>query len=234
MAEGVKSAAGTIAESEPSSSPNRPPEPDPDPELAPRGWRYDTGSRQWVARLSPGRKKKNRSAPDTTGDGTEGGQSPGQERDPDPAWMRNGDPEPLPPGKLKFGDVPEQVKDDIAGMAGLIGIPILSLLQQVDPYCGSALMQNYEPVVDAALPLLCRSRKIVDYFTGDKSDWLLWGKLALALKPVGQAVLEHHVFRTVEVVRDDNGIPRIQPRSRGGQDGDHLTPPVTPEFNYAA
>jgi hypothetical protein len=148
--------------------------------------------------------------------------------------MGDGHSVSLPTGKLKFSEVPQQVKDDIAGMAGLVGIPILSLLQQADPYCGTALAQNFEPVVDAALPLLCRSRKIVDYFSGDKSDWLLWGKLALALKPVGQAILEHHVFRTVEVVRDENGVPRIQPRMRGGQEGDHLTPPAAPEFSYAA
>jgi hypothetical protein len=141
--------------------------------------------------------------------------------------------EDRPAGKLAFADVPKQVKDDIAGLTGLVGVPILSLLQQIDPYCGSALAQNFEPIVDAALPLICRSERIVRYFSEDKSDWLLWGKLALALKPVGQAILQHHVFRTVEVVRDEHGVPHVLPRSRQGSD-DHQTPPVQPEFSYAA
>ena len=121
----------------------------------------------------------------------------------------------------------------MAGLAGLVGIPILTLLQQADLYCGSVLAQNFEPIVDAALPLVCRSERIVRYFTEDKADWLLWGKLALALKPVGQAILQHHVFKTVEVVTDEKtGARMIRQRQRG--ETDHQAPPVQPEFSYAA
>jgi hypothetical protein len=237
MAEGVKSSGGTVTETLSSSGKREiPPEPAEDTDRAPRGWRFDKQHWRWVPRLAPGRKPKNdaRSEDQTGGARTPWAESRADdvERDPDPGWMR----EPIddrPVGKIAFGEVPQQVKDDIAGLTGLVGIPILSLLQQIDPYCGSALAQNFEPTVDAALPLICRSERIVRYFADDKSDWLLWGKLALALKPVGQAILQHHVFRTVEVVRDEHGVPHVQPRSRGGET-DHQTPPVQPEFSYAA
>jgi len=130
--------------------------------------------------------------------------------------------------------VPQQVKDDIAGLAGLVAAPILSLLQAVDPYCGTILASNLEPVVDAALPLICRSERIVRYFTQDTAgDWLLWGKLALALAPVGRAIVEHHVQGTVRVVRDEQtGAVTVERRQPGEQwaDGDHLTPRPQPAF----
>ena len=232
MAEGVKSADGAVAESEPRAAGGKPPEPDPDPERAPRGWRWDSGQRRWVPRLSPGRKKKAARDP-----GTEPASEPGDApRDPAPGWMREDSPR-MVQANLPFDEVPQEVKDDIAGLAGLIGVPLLAMLEQIDPYCGQALRYSYEPVIDAALPLICRSSKIVAYFAEDKADWLLWGKLALALKPVGQAILEHHVFRTVEVVRDKDGRRVARPRA-GRQQGDQLQPPAQPEqqpqFQYAA
>lgn len=234
MAEGVKSSGGAVTETLSAARKREiPPEPAEDTDRAPRGWRFDKQHWRWVPRLSPGRKPKN-ADPESAEPG-ESYDSAASERDPDPSWMRDANDGPgSAPGKLAFAEVPEQVKDDIAGLAGLVGIPILSLLQQADPYCGSALAQNFEPIMDAALPLICRSERIVRYFTDDKSDWLLWGKLALALKPVGQAILQHHVFRTVEVVTDQStGIRTIQPRKREGEQ-DHTTPPVQPEFSYAA
>lgn len=123
----------------------------------------------------------------------------------------------------------------MAGFAGLVGAPVLALLKQADPYCGSVLAENYEPIVDAVLPLLCRSEKIVRYFSGDQSDWLLWGKLALVLAPVGRAIVEHHVFRSVEVVRDpETGIIQVVRRGRDSGPGDPLLPPAARSFSYAA
>jgi hypothetical protein len=130
--------------------------------------------------------------------------------------------------------VPQQVKDDIAGLAGLVATPILSLLQAVDPYCGTILAQNFEPVVDATLPLICRSERIVNYFRDETAgDWLLWGKLAMALKPFAQAVVEHHILGRVQVIRDpQTGAVTIERRERGGEPGhgDHLTPHAQPAY----
>lgn len=137
--------------------------------------------------------------------------------------------------KLKLEDVPQEIRDDIAGLIGLVGTPILAVLQQADPYCGTAAAQCFEPAVDATLPLICRSQRIVRYFSEDQADWLLWGKLAVALAPIGRAVAEHHVFRRVETVTDEAGR-RGWRRVEASGEGDHLQPQAQPEpqYRYAA
>jgi hypothetical protein len=148
---------------------------------------------------------------------------------------RTGDSSNAGGGKLKFDEVPQAVKDDMAGLAGLVATPILSILQTVDPYCGTVLAQNFGPVLDATLPIICRSEKIVAYFTTDQADWLLWGKLALALAPVAKAFADHHIFRTVQVVKDPNtGQVTIEyGKKKDPGHGDHLQPQV-PVQQYAA
>lgn len=130
---------------------------------------------------------------------------------------------------MRFEDVPQAVKDDIAGLAGLVGTPILALAKSIDPFCGGAFADQFGDILDVTLPLICRSEKIVKYFTEDTADWLLWGKLALALAPVGKAIAEHHIFHTVEVRRDDQGNVVIL-RNVAGDSGQHLVPPVQPEY----
>jgi len=163
---------------------------------------------------------------------------PDSGKDPDPAWFAADKKPEARAARLSIDDIPREVVNDIAGFAGLVGAPVLAMLQAADPYCGSILAQNFEPIVDATLPLLCRSEKIVAYFTGDKSDWLLWGKLAMALAPVARAVLDHHIFRTIDVIKDpQTGQVQVVPRSKGGSAmGDHLQPPqAQPDYSrYAA
>jgi len=243
MAEGVAAGGRVIAEPTFDDPKAEPPE---DLQAAPLGWTWNRGERRWKPKKSTGRggyartPGQGRAAqasssppkppPDEATDGAGAGL-----RDPEPSWFRE-------PGEdnrgredgrqLSFDDVSQAVRDDIAGFAGLIGAPVLGLLQAADPYCGTALAQAYEPIVDAVLPLLCRSEKIVSYFAGDKSDWLLWGKLAMALAPVARAIYEHHIAHTVTVIRDERGQVQILRGRR--DDADHLTPPAQPEFNYAA
>ena len=227
--------------------------PPPDAKTAPYGyvWRRNAGWQVARRRPKPGTRRAGLPAgtePGTPADSerpaspTSGPDGPGRE-DPAPGWQAASQPGGEGPGpdnprlgpghgKVNYGDVPQQVKDDIAGLAGLVATPILSLLQSLDPYCGTVLAQNLEPVVDAALPLICRSQRIVDYFARDQADWLLWGKLAMALKPVAQAIAEHHIFRTVDVVRDPGtGAVTIERRERGGPaERDHLTPHPQPAY----
>jgi hypothetical protein len=138
--------------------------------------------------------------------------------------------------KMSIDQVPKQVQDDIAGMFGLVGTPILAVLRSIDPYCGGALADVFGDVVDTTLPLICRSEKIVKYFSEDTADWLMYGKLAIALAPVGKAIAEHHVFRTVEVVRDEKtGAVSIVRKAAGGdQVAQHLVPPSADPDAYAA
>ena len=237
MPEGLLTDSGTVTAGV-HDDPDHEPEPTAD---APRGWTWQRKDRHWAPRQRGAIKWKGDGDGQATRDdgsadsGAAAGQTSTGDRDPDPSWLRSeGSQDGKDDGKLKFDDVPGQVKDDIAGLAGLIGVPILSMLQQIDPYCGGALAQSYEHIVDACLPLICRSKKIVKYFEGDKSDWLLWGKLGIALKPFAAAVLQHHVLRTVEVVRDEQGRVFARPRARDEGRGDHLQPEPQPQFNYAA
>lgn len=225
MPEGLLTAGGQVTGAV-HDDPDHAPAPSGD---APRGWTWQRKDRKWAPRQrGPIVYQEDGDVPDRA-PAADGGADPvvtGQDRDPDPSWAGDDEPRRDEPGKLAYKDVPRAVKDDIAGLAGLVGIPILSMLQQIDPYCGGVLAQAYEGVVDACLPLICRSQKVVRYFQADKSDWLLWGKLGIALKPFATAVLQHHVLRTVEVGRDEHGNAYVRPRNAGDQDqGDHLTPP---------
>jgi hypothetical protein len=224
MAEGV-STGGTITGEGTWDNPRKAP-PD-DPVTAPHGWTWDRGNRRWRPRKTAGRAGNATAAPgpaDQPGAG-----------DPAPGWAGDGPPSPGPGDpRPAFEDIPQAVKDDIAGFAGLVGAPVLALLEAADPYCGSALAQSFEPIVDACLPLMCRSEKIVKYFTSDMSDWMLWGKLAMVLAPVGRAVWEHHVTRTVHVLKDENTGRVTIVRGPAPAEGDHLQPPAQPEFQYAA
>lgn len=217
--------------------PDRPPEPS---EAAPKGWTWNRGTSSWQPKVrgktlwqggdEPAEKVF--AAFDAGEKGTtEPPEIPGQ-RDPDPRHLSDDQPEPA----ADVEDVPQQVKDDIAGLAGLVGTPILAVLKSMDPYCGGALADAYEGIVDATLPLICRSSKIVRYFAEDKSDWMLWGKLAIALGPVARAIGEHHILRTVEVVKDEKtGAVQVRPRGpKAAGRGDPLQPPAQPEFQYAA
>lgn len=242
MPEGVATADGQVAQGV-HDDPDSPP---PASAEAPKGWAWRRGSRSWAPRQrgpvlwhgEPGVPGADASGPDAGGHREA---APGPEQhDPEPSWMRPdggaGDSSKASGGKLKFDDVPQAVKDDMAGLAGLVATPVLALLQQADPYCGTILAQNFEPVLDATLPLICRSEKIVKYFTEDQADWLLWGKLAMALAPVAKAFADHHIFRTVEVVKDPKtGQVTIQPSKKKQGRADHLTPPVpAQQQQYAA
>jgi len=219
-----------------------PDSPPPASEKAPKGWAWQRGSKSWAPRQRGPvlwRPDERSGAPEvgTGGERTADpvtGAPEDQQQDPDPSYMRE---EPGGPERqeLSFDEVPQAVKDDIAGLAGMIGTPILAMLQSLDPYCGTVLAANFEPIIDRTLPLICRSEKIVRYFTEDKADWLLWGKLAMVLAPVAKAFAEHHIFRTVRVEKNpETGEVTIV---REGQDqghGDHLQPPVIDPLQYAA
>lgn len=184
---------------------------------APRGYTWNRDESRWV--------------PKVKGDILYTGTSQeSRQEDPAPAWQKAAGSKK----KLSYAEVPKKVKDEAAGFAGLVGVPILSLLQAADPYCGTALAENFQPIVEAALPLILRSERAVRFFTSDDNDWLNWIGLAMALRPVAVAIAEHHVFRTVAVERTPTG-PVVRRRERGQEShGDHLTPQPQPEYNYTA
>ena len=179
------------------------PPPD-DPERAPFGWRWDTRSKEWkVKRSAGGRKsgaawlgKKEEPGPDMA----EFERALGDE-DPAPAYA-GGDGPKVSKSRPK---VTAKTKGEITGAVGMVGMLIGPPLMGVDPYCGTALMENFDKIAAAVVPLLCQSATVVSFFTDQASDWMLWFKLAIALAPVAVAVGRHHILKTVELVQDDEG-----------------------------
>jgi hypothetical protein len=182
------------------------PPPD-DPENAPFGFRWDTRKKEWVVKRSAGGRKSGagwlgRKAEPAEPDGAEPDDEGGQQarrfqgQDPEPAHMTHA--VKVPRAAVK---VPKKVKDDMAGAIGMIGMVLLPVVQSRDPYCGQALTEQYEPIANALIPLLCKSQTVVSFFGGD-SDWMLWVQLVTACAPVFMAVTKHHVIRSVSIEQD--------------------------------
>lgn len=246
MPEGARVAGGQVVSGAVHDNPEVTPPPGPD---APKGWTWNRADRVWQPKQRGAvvwadggggavAEEHDRPYPFVLGGGQQQPEAPAPPetfgKDPAPGWQQQ-DQGTGRHVKLTFEQVPQQVKDDIAGMAGLVGTPILALVRSVDPYCGGALADSYEGIIDATLPLMCRSEKIVKYFSEDTADWLLWGKVAMALAPVGKAIAEHHIFHTVEVVRDEKtGAVEIRPTAQDGGLAQNLTPPAANPDAYAA
>lgn len=212
-------------------STGRPPEPPPDSDRAPMGWTWDRKGREWRPRQRSGRKPKDDdsttpaartdqrrppgrrrrdTAPDPDAETSEGvrEESGGwqAERDPEPARLADDDRKTrlpdnvLPPPR----EIPQDVKEDIEGSIGLVGMAVLPPIMKADPVCGGALVESWDKVAEACVPLICRSERVVSWMTGAGGlrDWL---GLALALKPVGSAIIAHHVTHSVRVEETQQG-----------------------------
>lgn len=201
--------------------PESPPPPSAD---APKGWTWNRGGRHWAPKVRGKTLWSPESAQEPVGPSGDTGDRPETrereaQRDPAPAWMRDGNSKP---GERP--EVPQKVQDDIAGFAGLIATPILAVVKQADPYCGAALADSFEGIFDATMPLMLRSERLVKYFSEEDNDWLLWGKVAIALAPVAKAVVEHHVIRTVRVMQDED-TGEIVVLRKGQDEPEQLVPP---------
>lgn len=182
------------------------PPPD-DPDKAPHGWMWDRPRKTWRPRkkMPTGGWMSRRAQPAAPPPDLDMGPFERDIAGDDPAPSYASRPAPKvskPPVK-----VTAQVKKDMAGAAGLVGMMLLPPLVRKDPYCGGAATENFQAIVDATVPLLCRSQTIVEFFTEEHSDWMLWFKLAMALGPVAVAAGQHHLLKTVKIVErtDDEG-----------------------------
>ena len=129
--------------------------------------------------------------------------------DPGPGYA-TGDGPKVPKSRPK---VSAKTKGDITGAVGMIGLAIGGPLMSMDPYCGTALMENMDKIAAAVVPLLCQSATVVSFFTDQASDWMLYFKLAIALAPVAAAVGRHHILKTVELQKDEaTGDVYVVPR----------------------
>lgn len=177
----------------------RPPEPPPDPDRAPHGWTLDRKTKTWRPKKRAGRNRKDNGEHQADDQPAAAAADEGggwqAERDPEPARMHE-DAEPRKPSIVR--EIPQEIKDDLAAMVGLLGMVVLEPIARADPICGGALVDNWERVTDATIPLLIRSPTIVGWMTtaGGLRDWI---GLGIALRPVITAVWSHHVTKTVHL-----------------------------------
>ena len=125
--------------------------------------------------------------------------------DPAPSYATR----PAPKIKKDPPKVTAQTKRDMSAAVGMVGMLVLPPVVKADPYCGGALTDNFQAIAEALVPLLCKSERVVSFFTEEASDWMLWWKLAVALAPVAMAVGQHHLLKTVQIVpaMDEEGNP---------------------------
>lgn len=182
------------------------------PEGVPLDWVWDRKTRRWREPKRPGPKPGGADGgadPDgAEGDGAEPGGAGWQaDRDPGAAHL-SGDGGDV--GGRPRPEVTDEVKDDVAGLLALLAVPVGALAERKDPYCGGVLADRLPKIVDAAVPLVCRSERVVRWMTADTGGLMDWIGLARALAPVGAAVVKHHVVKTVEVAEDpETGKPVV-------------------------
>jgi hypothetical protein len=105
------------------------------------------------------------------------------------------------------------VRKDIEGKVAFWLLIPAEPWRRVDPYCGQAYLDSIEDIALKATPLLCQSPAVVRWFS-KSTTFVQVTELAMACRPVAEAVIAHHVTKRIqldqfgEVVRDrDTGVP---------------------------
>jgi hypothetical protein len=139
-------------------------------------------------------------------------------RDPEPAHLVTPGKRARRPRKPPADDaatikVTKAIRDDITGkIAFWLMIPAEPWIR-VDPYCGGAYADNLDQIAVKLAPIICLSPDLVRWFS-KSSTFILWTELAMACRPVAEAVIAHHVTRRITLT--DQGEAIEQPR--GGMD----------------
>jgi hypothetical protein len=77
--------------------------------------------------------------------------------------------------------------------------------RRVDPYCGQAYLDSIENIAVKATPLLCQSPAVVRWFA-KSTTFVQVTELAMACRPVVEAVIAHHVTRRVTLDSLGNAV----------------------------
>jgi hypothetical protein len=77
--------------------------------------------------------------------------------------------------------------------------------RRVDPYCGQAYLDSIENIALKATPLLCQSPAVVRWFA-KSTTFVQVTELAMACRPVVEAVIAHHVTRRVTLDSLGNAV----------------------------
>jgi hypothetical protein len=99
------------------------------------------------------------------------------------------------PIKPKF-TVTKKVRDDVEGKTLFYLSMSTAMLTPLDPICFGAV-QNQAPAIASKLtPILCQSPEVVKWMT-KAGNFALWVDLAMAMWPVVQAIIAHHITKTI-------------------------------------
>jgi hypothetical protein len=125
--------------------------------------------------------------------------------DPDSNWLTLSDVatntpnDPDPPeakeSKVQIR-VTKRVRDDIEGKVGMMLAMTAMLLSTKDEICADALSDNGDKIAAKFVPIICKSPELVRWFTKG-GNYTAWLDLVMALFPVFQVVMAHHITHSV-------------------------------------
>ncbi|HWD09308.1 MAG TPA: hypothetical protein VHA57_09455 [Actinomycetota bacterium] len=169
--------------------------PPPDPEIAPKGWRRDRRTGEWVPR-----QRAATGADDDAGDPAAAGDGPPRA---DSAWVDGPDGKQLAAERGQLGELvlTGDQRELLEGIIDLIALAPLATWDTRDPYCAGAAIEHWDQIRERLVPVICKSPTLVHWMisAGGARDWLA---LAVVLRPVGSAIWAHHVRHSVDDAGD--------------------------------
>lgn len=121
----------------------------------------------------------------------------------------------------------EKIEENLGTYLSIVGMTA----EMIDPYCGSALADNFENIVKRWTKVIAHYPKAAELFLDGKGGVIMtWIGAIQATWPVLMAIYHHHLARDI-VVRDGrvfrrDGAKRPMP--------DATMPPMPDDFNYSA
>jgi hypothetical protein len=97
------------------------------------------------------------------------------------------------------------VRRDIEGKVAFWLLIPAEPWRRVDPYCGQAYLDSIEDIALKATPLLCQSPAVVRWFA-KSTTFVQVTELAMACRPVAEAIIAHHVTRRITLDSLGNAV----------------------------
>ena len=112
--------------------------------------------------------------------------------------LRGRKPRREPKPKQPPPKVTTAVRRDIEGKVAFWLLIPAEPWMRVDPYCGKAFADNIDEIARKATPLLCQSPAVVRWFA-KSTTFIQVTELAMACRPVAEAIIAHHITRRVSL-----------------------------------
>lgn len=135
-----------------------------------------------------------------------------------PPWVAGPEPEAAEPEELAPDEPPATIprgrskargkrkpppkttaatRADIEGKVGILLLVPGAIWQARDPICGGAFVEATPAITDAGMDFILASPDLVNFFTGPGGEFMRYFKLAVAFKPVLEAIWAHHIAHTI-------------------------------------